>query len=706
MKKIFILFFSVITILPLLGQSNTWQWAETDKQPHRRAYAQGFCVTTDLCGNVYTAGGYGDSIAFGASTLYSPSNANGNQQIYLVKYDATGNVLWAVSGTGTQNQWPESIATDNNGNVYVTGQFQSPALIFGHDTLYQTPNSIPNNANDGFVVKFNAEGNVLWARKFGGNWWDALGGLVADALGNLYIVGWFRSNSVDFGTYTFQDGTHENANNTVLIKCDSAANVIWAKNISWCWVSAITLDNKGDVLFDGGFWGSDSVKFGPNTVFSLDNVISGTLQDFYIAKYDTGGTPLWANNTGITGINADVCTRISTDVLGNAYIAGGFTSDSVVLGNTTLHGDSAGDSYFFVEKYAANGQLVWARGGTSPAFAEALGTDTDNNTYVTGTFNAPEILIGNTVLHNPDSATSGSHIFLSKYDVTGNALWAMALGGDSDDYVYDLALDPGGNVYLAGWFSSDSIAFGPNVLHNAGDHGSNPFVAGFNSGKAPFYLSVPQTTICAGDTIQICANAGFISYQWSNGDSGTCIKTAYAGNYEVTVQSALNYCPVTSGQVNISQYPPSPVTVSVIGGDTISCYAAETYQWYYNGNAIPGDTSQVLIARQNGNYEVKITDANGCPAVSSDIPIIGSGVNDIANEDALIKLYPNPTTDLIYIKTEDIQPQTTSIYDVNGQLVSTMRFAPQVDVSILAPGVYLIKVSAREGMARRMFVKM
>jgi len=71
-----------------------------------------------------------------------------------------------------------------------------------------------------------------------------------------------------------------------------------------------------------------------------------------------------------------------------------------------------------------------------------------------------------------------------------------------------------------------------------------------------------------------------------------------------------------------------------------------------------------------------------------------------------VKIYPNPASDILYIQTQNIQPQTLSIHDVNGQLVSTMRFVPQVDVSNLAPGVYLIEVSAPEGVARRRFVKM
>ncbi len=100
-------------------------------------------------------------------------------------------------------------------------------------------------------------------------------------------------------------------------------------------------------------------------------------------------------------------------------------------------------------------------------------------------------------------------------------------------------------------------------------------------------------------------------------------------------------------------------------------------------------------------------DSNGCSAHAKATVEFNTceAINDITLNNQ-ISLYPNPATDLIDIKTEGIQPQTTNIYDVNGQLVSTMRFAPQVDVSNLAAGVYLMEVTAPEGTARRRFVKL
>ena len=101
------------------------------------------------------------------------------------------------------------------------------------------------------------------------------------------------------------------------------------------------------------------------------------------------------------------------------------------------------------------------------------------------------------------------------------------------------------------------------------------------------------------------------------------------------------------------------------------------------------------------------TAPNGCSSFASlnlyiticfDIDEVNAGFN--------MSLHPNPASDLLYIQTQGIQPQTTSIYNVSGQLVSAAAFTPQVDVSALAPGVYLMEVNATGATARRRFVKM
>lgn len=71
------------------------------------------------------------------------------------------NYFWARSAGGNGMDNGQSVATDAGGNTIVTGYFTSPSIIFGTITLTN-----PNNLGyaDFFLVKYDAGGNVLWAK--------------------------------------------------------------------------------------------------------------------------------------------------------------------------------------------------------------------------------------------------------------------------------------------------------------------------------------------------------------------------------------------------------------------------------------------------------------------------------------------------------------------------------------------------------------
>lgn len=96
-----------------------------------------------------------------------------------------------------------------------------------------------------------------------------------------------------------------------------------------------------------------------------------------------------------------------------------------------------------------------------------------------------------------------------------------------------------------------------------------------------------------------------------------------------------------------------------------------------------------------------------CFSKASDTVLIlfCSGIDEVALDNQ-ISICPNPTTGLIYIQITGIQPEIIDIYDVNGRLVSAMKFTPEVDIQNLAPGAYLIEVKAGAVAARKMLLKM
>ncbi len=79
--------------------------------------------------------------------------------IFLVKYDDSGNVLWAKSAGGTDWDEGNSVAVDAYGNIYVTGYFDSPTITFDSDNLTNAGNW------DIFLVKYDASGTVTVGKK-------------------------------------------------------------------------------------------------------------------------------------------------------------------------------------------------------------------------------------------------------------------------------------------------------------------------------------------------------------------------------------------------------------------------------------------------------------------------------------------------------------------------------------------------------------
>ena len=142
---------------------------------------------------------------------------------------------------------------DLNGNLYITGYFDSPLLIFGSTTL----TNASQGQGDIFVVKYNASGNVLWAKSAGGWYIDVGNGIAVDANGSSYITGMFNSPSITFGNTVLTDssgyfcGGGQGCSDIFLVKYDSTGNVLWAQRaggIDHDGGTGINLDANGIIL--------------------------------------------------------------------------------------------------------------------------------------------------------------------------------------------------------------------------------------------------------------------------------------------------------------------------------------------------------------------------------------------------------------------------------------------------------------------------
>jgi len=150
-------------------------------------------IDTDTSGSIFITGYFESaSILFGSTTLTNADATGSTNDIFLAKYNASGNLLWATSAGSTFSEEAQSVSCDANGNTFITGNFRSP-ITFGSTTL------ITNGYNDIFLVKYNGIGNVLWAKGEGGTEQDYGTSVSIDANGDALITGGYISYTIPLG---------------------------------------------------------------------------------------------------------------------------------------------------------------------------------------------------------------------------------------------------------------------------------------------------------------------------------------------------------------------------------------------------------------------------------------------------------------------------------------------------------------------------
>ncbi|TNE77125.1 MAG: T9SS type A sorting domain-containing protein, partial [Bacteroidetes bacterium] len=140
-----------------------------------------------------------------------------------------------------------------------------------------------------------------------------------------------------------------------------------------------------------------------------------------------------------------------------------------------------------------------------------------------------------------------------------------------------------------------------------------------------------------------------------------------------------NACVSTTVTVNVSA---TPVPVITANGDTLSTIAGTSYQWYFNGNIIPGATNQTHVANAGGEYFVEVTNALGCTGTSAVYTVSLANVEDILAD--RLSIYPNPASNQLTVEVpESIQSSfNLVIYDHMGRIVYNEEMSNKADIQI------------------------
>lgn len=320
-----------------------WAW-----QPYQSSQANCFAnsVATDNSGNILVAGDFSDTVRFGTFTLYGHSISS-----YVAKFDSNGNVIWAVQSSNPGIVFTNSIATDEKSNSYITGYFYYEAY-FGSYSLSDP--YFPLWEGTPYIVKYDANGNVLWAEQgyCASNTSYGTGNSIStDKNGNSFITGFF-TDTISFGSQSLYSKNAQNTNgNIFLAKYDSNGNFVWAKQaktpseFSYGVGYAVTTDRLGNPYISGYF--KDTMAFGATTLVAKDS-------DMFLAKYDPSGNELWAEQSA-QGVWMGF--SMATDARDNIYLGGIGDADTLTFGGNSLH-NFPGKYSSFILKLTTSGNFI------------------------------------------------------------------------------------------------------------------------------------------------------------------------------------------------------------------------------------------------------------------------------------------------------------------------------------------------------------
>jgi hypothetical protein len=419
MRNLYIL---LLVLISFTAAAQDFAWA---KNAGLWAYDYGYGIGTDAAGNVYVAGKYEMNAQF--DTVIVP--CNGNHDLFLAKYSPAGQLLWVKTGGGYSGDYAHDMCVDAQGNVYIAGELD------GNGTFDTTTVSANIGSDDALVMKYDSNGNVVWAKAYGGYSREDARSIALDASGNIFIIGVFRDTTT-IGSFTMYSAS-AGVDDAFIAKLDPSGNVVWVKQVGGAGDDTgrgIDTDSQGNVYAVGAFEGTAS--FGGTVTLSEAN---GN-RDMFLSKWDNSGNLQWVKQAG--GEADDVAWDVVVDDFDNIYITGEFNY-TAVFGSYSLQ--PIGGSDVFVARYGAGGGVYWAQRFGGELVDRARGIATDNfNVYITGQY-------GGTLAHGNYHATSAdsSDIFIASFDAAGAPGWLVAPYGGADAYEF-LGYESGTAVHAAG----------------------------------------------------------------------------------------------------------------------------------------------------------------------------------------------------------------------------------------------------------------
>ena len=693
-------------------------------------------IDTDLSGNLFVTGYVIiQTIGFplqNAGSFFQGILSGLQENAFILKFSNNGNLIWGTYYGGSVVDSGNSICTDNNGNVFVAGNTQSNDFpVQNSGTFFQ--DSL-NFTGDAFILKFDNNGNRLWATYYGGSGWEYVYSICVDSNGNIFVTGSTDSNNFPLqnaGTF-FQGAYGGGIQDIFILKFSNNGTRLGATYYGGTGIEeaqSICTDNNGNVFVTGYTESTDFPVQNAGTFFQQSN---GGGSDAFVLKFDNNGNRLWASYYG--GAGFDYGNSIYSDSNGNIFVTGLTLSPNFPVQNagTFFQGAYGGGTFDgFILKFDNTGNRLWATyfGGSSDErmFSnDNISIDECDNIYLgfgTVDVSFPYLINASNCLYY-DNSINGYDILIARFTNAGSLNYCTFIGGSGYDAGSAMAIDMNNNLFIS-WECntvSSSMSY-PLANPGAGAYFDNTyggffkdgFIAKLSPSQIQKQVSQVNATNCqcnGSATFSITCGEAPYSYVWSNGQSilNTTLTTSSIANlcddvYNLTVtagctQSVVETYTIIVGGGIVAQANVLPGN-SICAGQslTLGTIAANTYTWSGPNNFSSNLQNAVLNNAQvtsSGVYTISIESGPGCASTET----VAINVQAIEQPNVTFTYQTNYCTG-----NGNAQASLSNAFSTGGIFSSDPELiidanTGDIDISASAAGTYIVTYNIAAGLCK------
>jgi len=637
-----VLLFSCLSIVSVNVIAQEMNWAKTIELVGNstRSSVRVHKSVVDKDNNVFLFGDYDAAVNFNPSATSQIKNDVAYQNIFLVKYNQSGEFLW-VKTWGSRDYWSYAtgFAIDNDENLALVLNTNESIDVDPDSTVNNTVNI--SNKNTDVLLKLNKNGEYLWHKKIMETGRSSkIREMAFDRNNDLYITGFAYNNTSLFPeiqspiAVQIPSGTKV----TYLLKVENNGSLAWAQKM----FSDNEIEGHGlafsrnGVELVGTFKGNAQLNPNDTTVITTTHPSAASA---FTLTFGTDGRYLnqsiHAND--VLGKNVSI-NKMAFDEFGNKYLAGDFTGKFKLKdASDSSHslGTIATVPQAFLIKYDSMNNVKWVRTMVSEGASQVLNllVDRDNNPIITGTSSGDlyiNPMVDSTVIHN-STKTSG---FVVKYNEEGDLMLHVGQTGETGNNLFNgSAVDNFNNIIVANFSTSDMV---------------------YNS-YPDFTPKSKQSPAAQGSRVS------FFS-----------VESCKASDFNLIEEHGAIYATIQQGE----------------------------FTWYdMNANiVIEGANSYAILPTESGTFRARLKDEGGC-IYYSDIITYNKPTNIKDLSGARYAIYPNPVVDVLHLESKT-EIQQVQIFDLSGRLVLQQHYQAKdimIDLANVQSGLYSMVIMDNNG---------